>query len=632
MPENAKKKVFSLQGFDVSHYRKTEAYTGAIDALYNTAIKEFANLAIKAKVDPDKHFSFSDYPTTKKVAQNIINNLAANMKTVIMQGSREQWLYACKKNDEFLNHILNTSKVDKKVLAKYQDRNLDALDVFQKRKVNGMDLSKRIWNYADQMKVTMEMGIDVGLGEGKSAQELSRDLRNNLVDPDKLFRRVRDKRGMLHLSKNAAAFHPGQGKYRSSYKNAMRLTRSEINMAYRESDQLRWQKLDFVVGYEIKLSNNHTTLINGVPTPFEDICDELAGRYPKTFMFKGWHPQCRCYVVPILMSDDEFDTQELNKLKAAFKKTEYKAFESKNTVKNVPQNFKNWVDANAERSLGWKSQPYFIKDNFKCGVIEGGLKFVKPVISEPIQQKTVIEKEVKPIIKQKISPRDEFIDKIDSYTSIKQIKAATEIEMQRLGKNVKITMTDSQISIETAKAFSKRITELTSDYNVETPIVAFTTTQHKSNYGVVTAVDINGKRIRYMRDFYGKSINVGQKYDSSRLNSKTTNKSLCDAENIPVSTLTHEFAHLIYTEINKSPIAESFKLELRDLRSSYYKELNDLSSKGLDYSDIYLGKYASTNMHEFMAEAFQEYKNKKSPSKYAKLVGEIVDKYYLKLK
>lgn len=27
--------------------------------------------------------------------------------------------------------------------------------------------------------------------------------------------------------------------------------------------------------------------------------------YPKDFKFEGWHPQCFCYVTPILVSEDE---------------------------------------------------------------------------------------------------------------------------------------------------------------------------------------------------------------------------------------------------------------------------------------------------------------------------------------
>ena len=158
----------------------------------------------------------------------------------------------------FLASILRTSKLTKEEAERYQARNLEALSAFQKRKENGLNLSQRVWKYAEELKDAMELGIDVGLGEGKSAQQLSRDLRQYLNEPDRLYRRVRDKGGNLRLSKAAKMYHPGQGVYRSSAKNAQRLTRTEINMAYRESEYLRWQQLDFIVGIRVMLSNNHT--------------------------------------------------------------------------------------------------------------------------------------------------------------------------------------------------------------------------------------------------------------------------------------------------------------------------------------------------------------------------------------
>lgn len=447
-----KKQGFSLQGFDMKAYKQTEAYVQAIDALYNQAVQEFAGLAGKVTVKPDKPFSFADYPATQAKAQQIVNSLAAKMQAVIVKGSREQWLYACKKNDEFLNHILNTSKVPKKTLAKYQDRNLDALDTFQKRKVAGIDLSKRIWNYTGQMKAQMEMGIDIAVGEGKSAAQLSRDLRQYLVDPDKLFHKVKNKHGQLVLSKNAAAFHPGQGKYRSSYKNAMRLTRSEINMAYRESDQLRWQQLDFVVGFEVKLSNNHTTLINGVPTPFKDICDELEGKYPKWFKFKGWHPQCRCHVVPILMDQEEFNTDELDELLAALKGTEYKKMASKNQVDDVPQSFKDWISDHAEAAQGWKSAPYFIKDNFNGGTIAGGLKVVpvaikQPQNTEPINSQTEIIKPKISTVYSKVVAEESIIAKNKGFeTAIVFDKDGNEV-FRKKGGSASVSFTDEEVKL-----------------------------------------------------------------------------------------------------------------------------------------------------------------------------------------
>ena len=294
------------------------------------------------------------------------------MQAVIETASRKQWLFACQKNDEFIASIFDTTKLTKGQLKKYQDRNLDALQSFQQRKVGGMDLSERVWKYTQQYKEQIEAGLDVGLGEGRSAQQLSRDLRQNLKDPNRLFRRVRDKRGNLQLSKSAKAFHPGQGVYRSSYKNAMRLTRSEINMSYRESDHLRWQQLDFVLGFEVHRSNRE-------PKCNCELCERLVGRYPKWFKFKGWHPQCLCEVIPILEDfySKERSDDRVARMRAALRGEEYKKYVSKALIKDLPDNFKEWASENEERQKNWSSTPYFIKDNFVDGDLSKGVMYIQ---------------------------------------------------------------------------------------------------------------------------------------------------------------------------------------------------------------------------------------------------------------
>ncbi len=382
MAKRQKTTRFSIQSYDAAHYRQTEQYTQAVNALFDRATTEITKAVAKGTYDPDKPFSFDDYPGVKSVMQGITKQLADRMITVIETGSKKQWLFACEKNDGFIASIMDTSKLSKARLKKMQDRNLEALQTFQGRKVEGMNLSQRVWKYVGQYKAQLESALDVGLGEGRNAAQLSRDVRENLKEPNRLFRRVRDKRGNLVLSKAAKAFHPGQGVYRSSYKNAMRLTRSEINMAYRESDFLRWQSLDFVVGYEIRRSN-HEPLFKC------DICEKLVGRYPKTFKFKGWHPQCMCYAVPILMDEETFDENELGDLKAALHGTQYKKLEAKNLVTDVPDGFKQWVKDHEEAQKKWASTPYFIKDNFKDGQLSKGLKLdiisLQPKI-DPIQR------------------------------------------------------------------------------------------------------------------------------------------------------------------------------------------------------------------------------------------------------
>lgn len=368
MAKRQKTKAFSFQGFDAAHYKTTTAYTRAVNALFDKATSDIAEVAHRENYNPDKPFDFDDYPKAKAQLQKVVKGLASKVQAVIETGSRRQWLFACHKNDEFIASIIDTTKLTKGRLQKMQDRNLDALQSFQARKVGGLSLADRVWKYTEQYKAQIELGLDVGLGEGRSAQQLSRDLRQNLQDPNRLFRRVRDKRGNLQLSKAAKAFHPGQGVYRSSYKNAMRLTRSEINMAYREADHLRWQQLDFVVGFEVHRSNHE-------PKCKCDLCERLVGKYPKYFKFKGWHPQCLCYATAILMDEDDFDKQELSDLKSALKGTEYRKLSAKNEVTELPDGFKDWVAENETKQANWASTPYFIKDNFIDGLLSKGVKF-----------------------------------------------------------------------------------------------------------------------------------------------------------------------------------------------------------------------------------------------------------------
>ena len=387
MTKRQKTKAFSFQGFDNAHYKATAAYTRAVNSLFDKATSDIADFANKEDYDPNKPFSFDDYPKAKARLQTTLKGLAKKMQAVIELGSRKQWLFACQKNDEFIASIFDTTKLTKGRLKKMQDHNLDALQTFQQRKIGGMNLSERVWKYTEQYKEQIEIGLDVGLGEGRSAQQLSRDLRQNLQDPNRLFRRVRDKRGNLQLSKAAKAFHPGTGVYRSSYKNAMRLTRSEVNMAYREADHLRWQQLDFIVGFEVQRSNHE-------PKCKCKLCERLVGRYPKWFKYKGFHSQCMCYATPILMDEEDFDNQELSDLKSALKGTEYKKYSAKNAVTDFPEEFKKWVEENAPRQRYWKSTPYFIKDNFKNGKLSDGLRYVsnkveqepEPPKTDPIQQ------------------------------------------------------------------------------------------------------------------------------------------------------------------------------------------------------------------------------------------------------
>ena len=88
----------------------------------------------------------------------------------------------------------------------------------------------------------------------------------------------------------------------------------------------------------------------------------MAGEYPKSFVFTGWHPQCFCYVTPILGDEDE-----IAKITDAFVNgEEYEPqFEQ---LEEYPKGFQNWVKdrkKQIEKSIKQGKEPYFIKDNKK---------------------------------------------------------------------------------------------------------------------------------------------------------------------------------------------------------------------------------------------------------------------------
>lgn len=341
--------------YNTQHQRNINGSLRAVEGVYADAIADAVAISgAIGKISPDKPFSFTDYPFTRKRVDRLLEGFKNSLSAIVVNGVHTAWTLANNKNNELCRHVFgdNIGKLSKAQYRRYFKNNEDARDAFLARKEAGLGLSDRVWNYTTQFKREIELGLDIGIRNGLSAVEMTKELRAYLKYPDKLFRRVRDEHGMLHLSKNAKAFHPGRGVYRSSFKNARRLTATETNMAYRTADHLRWQQLDFVVGIKIELSaTNH---------PIPDICDDLKGAYPKGFKFVGWHPHCRCHAVPILKTIDEFNADTERILEG-----EQPTQGSEKEVNDLPDNFKAWLKDNKDKMGQVEQLPYFIADNKK---------------------------------------------------------------------------------------------------------------------------------------------------------------------------------------------------------------------------------------------------------------------------
>lgn len=347
-----------MDKWEKKHAKNVARYEAEIQRIYEQAMAEAARIMSMTTFDASKPLAFSDDPLIQKLMTKLQHRMATSIEAVITKGIDTEWGLSAEKTRELVETLftdLDSELMELRKRAYIQSRE-KAREAFKMRKERGLSLSNRVWQYTGQFKEELEMALDLGLRDGKSADELSRDVRKYLNNPNMLFRRVRDEHGVLHLSKHAKAYHPGQGVYRSSYKNARRLTATETNMAYRTADHEQRQALDFVVGIKIQLSNNHT--LNG--EPFIDICDHLKGNYPKDFKFVGWHPLCRCIVTNILKTKEERREDTMRILRGEAPMPPEK---SANYVGDVPDEFKAWCRLNAGRVERAKSLPYFIRDN-----------------------------------------------------------------------------------------------------------------------------------------------------------------------------------------------------------------------------------------------------------------------------
>ncbi|WP_312554903.1 hypothetical protein [Empedobacter brevis] len=289
-------------------------------------------------------------PQLKREIEKLTKQLTLDLENKINSATKEQWLLAQGTATRFVETYFEIDKLNKATQQLFRSNNLDNYMQARKSRLTQFKLSDKVWKYSKSFETNIIDSLDIAFKNGDSSQVLARDIKQYLNEPEKLFRRVRDVKGQLHLSKNAAAYNPGQGIYRSAHKNALRLASSEINAFYKESENQRWKSMDFVVGFEIKRSNNVFDC---------DLCDSLKGRYPKSFLFIGWHPNCRCYQIPILKPIEMFTDELKGAVKSSYS---YLGNFQTTEIKEMPANYKNHLKEKADIYRGYKTVPYWVKD------------------------------------------------------------------------------------------------------------------------------------------------------------------------------------------------------------------------------------------------------------------------------
>lgn len=340
----AVKKRYTIDDI-LSTYEKRRQ--GAIKATMDEIMALFDAGATKASVLAAKRKLINNRFLPKDVRDaidRIVNTVTSDVEKVVINGIRQVWDISNEKNDLIAQTVTSGSgrkppKVPRTATAAagnddLYNKNTSALEAFLKRKDNGgknsgLNLSKRVFKLSNAYKQALNEALADGINEGLPAREIAKKTRQ-------------------YLRTNRPVANPGQGVYSNPQRNAERLARTEINMAYANADYERWNQQWFVIGIEIRLSNRHPTF---------DICDSLKGKYPKEFHFTGWHPNCLCIAIPILAPQEVRDAMMDYRLGITDKRPTITYVEA------MPKAASSWVKENAERINAWSNTPYWVENN-----------------------------------------------------------------------------------------------------------------------------------------------------------------------------------------------------------------------------------------------------------------------------
>ena len=618
-----------------------------------------------------KSYDFTKSKPLQKEVADIVLDFNSKSFTLINNGVNASAAVSYLKNDEITRLYLNTlGKLGKDFAKDDIIPNVDAITAFIARERGADALSGRVWQVGDQLRGEMEIFLGTGIMNGDSSKVISRRIRKYLNNPQAYIRRIRDKNGNLVPSaKTLLTDHPGTGVYRSAYKNAMRLIRTETNQAYLLADHYRWLNTPYITAFKISLSGSHPHY------PFIEICEELQGIYPKWFIWVGWHPQCLCHATPVMTSKDDFK---------AYLRGE-KPVGGQN-LDNLPPEFQAWLQRNQEKILNSKNPPYFILDNYVNGDPTKGL--LKTMNISKIPQPKKIITPIIPAVP--IDPAEQAIKAVQGAKTIDEINALLP---QVFGNPVKIEY--KLTNVQVYKDVITRIYELKKEYNADFHL--FGNDKRKNVYASAGTGSFNAK---------GKYFNSPNMFVSSLKNDVQAKFHPKGCDTIK-SLIDHEFTHMMmlpdvkwvydadghiinYIRVKQNPefasalleIHAQHKLKLTTIKNVMKETIREVApiidagyqdSVGKKWSEILLSRadtlidrgvgdfinyldyasvpevqkvkltnltnlfkdniisrYSLKNIDEFAAEGFTSALNNPGGNEWATQIKELFDKYYKK--
>lgn len=209
--------------------------------------------------------------------------------------------------------------------------------------------------------------------------------------------------------------------------------------------------------------------------------------------------------------------------------------------------------------------------------------------------------------------KESNLDKLQSARTLAELEDTVK---GMTGKKVDLSGTD----LELMKKNMVQISKLSEEYGVH--FDAIETTSARKFIGEVNRSGRYGDKVTllYPKKHYKSRAAL---LDELKKAASSGNMPRIGSRNVDVYTTTHEFAHTfsssVISRLYGTAIETDFWDEIEAVYMDYKKNGNGI-----------LGKYASSNQDEFLAEAFADAKLGARPSKWSEDVLVIIDRYYKK--
>jgi len=497
--------------------------------------------------------------------------------------------------------------------VKYSEKQIeDLLSGIYDDKINVENLPEDLYfAIAEHLKEGLFKGFGGDLAEfGGKDYALLNELRENvyMFSGAKTYQEVREMGALLADSENFKDFRDKAlevyGTYNKNWLETEYNTAIGQGMQANQWNEIEKNKSDFpFLRYSAVIDDRTSDIcepINGVILPVDDpFWDEYT---PLN------HFNCRC----VLEQIDKFEDVNVT---------------PKGDIDTLKENLNNTVSDVFKMNVGKDGyvfspeHPYFevapkdrdlARENFNLPIPEAPA----PKEMEFTPAKTIKE------AKEKIA---ELINRNANY-NVEKIRVASELTLEQMNQNYKTV--DSLFNEYKVSEVPTRNKPINVSFNSGKGFYGKVSFNYKYDLSEFSIKDINfGSR---------SDLTNSRKYDPKFLGGQRF-KSRVDDKNLNIATVVHEFGHVLamseQTMFKNCPkYLQDFYLELKSVRTEYsnellgYNKLRDMAA----INEISIGRYAATNIDEFLAEGFTEYKLSSEPSKYAKKIGTLIDKYFKK--